>query len=251
MAALRFLSHPPIREAIVEVKCEPVELVRLDELRERLAAAFPNTRPFRLASLASQLPEERRSTEGDPAGSRTTGWRCESGDGTEVALIRQDGLSFGRLAGYPGWEAFTDRFLSVWVSFVDVARPLEVRRIAVRYVNDLRLPIGDQFHFERFLTTAPRPPAGLAPEIADFLTQMTLPGGAEGLRIAVTQATDAASRTATELPVTVDIDASWDRPMPVDDRFPVRLSNALGTLRDLKNRVFFGLVTEELVSAYL
>jgi hypothetical protein len=38
--------------------------------------------------------------------------------------------------------------------------------------------------------------------------------------------------------------------MPVDGRFPVRLSDALGTLRDLKNRVFFGLVTEELVSAY-
>ena len=250
MAALRPLSRPPIREAIVEVKCEPVELRRVDELRDLLAHAFPTAKPFRLASLVLQLPEERRGAEPDAAGGRATGWRCESADGTEVALIRQDGLSRGRLADYPGWDVFTDRFLAIWSTFVGTARPVEVRRVAVRYVNDLRLPIGDQFHFERFLTSAPRPPAGLAPEIADFLTQMTLPGGAEGLRVAVTQATDAASRTATELPVTLDIDASWDRPMPVDERLPARLSDALGTLRDLKNRVFFGLVTEELVSAY-
>ena len=251
MAALRPLSRPPIREAIVEVKCEPVELRRVDALRDLLAEAFPVVKPFRLASLALQLPEERRGGDADATGGgRATGWRCESADGAEVALIRRDGLSFGRLAGYPGWDAFTDRFLSVWGSFVEVAQPIEITRVAVRYVNDLRLPIGDQFHFERFLTTAPRPPAGLAPEIADFLTQMTLPGGAEGLRVAITQATDAASRTATELPVTVDIDASWDRSVPVDDRLPVRLTQVLGSLRDLKNRVFFGLVTEKLVSAY-
>jgi uncharacterized protein (TIGR04255 family) len=251
MAELRPLTRPPIREAIVEVKCEPVELRRVDALRDHLAEAFPVVKAFRLASLALQLPEERRGGDADATGGRrATGWRCESADGTEVALIRQDGLSFGRLAGYPGWDAFTDRFLSVWGTFVEVAQPIEISRVGVRYVNDLRLPIGDQFHFERFLTTAPRPPAGLAPEIADFLTQMTLPGGAEGLRVAITQATDGASRTATVLPVTVDIDASWDRSVPVDDRLPVRLSQMLGSLRDLKNRVFFGLVTEELVSAY-
>ncbi|RPH43552.1 MAG: TIGR04255 family protein [Burkholderiales bacterium] len=250
MAVLRPLSRPPIREAIVEVKCEPVELRRVDALRERLERDFPTAQPFRLASLALHLPDERRGAEPDAAGGRATGWRCESADSSEVALIRQDGLSFGRLASYPGWDVFTDRFLSIWGTFVDIAQPVEVRRISVRYVNDLRLPIGDQFHFERFLTTAPRPPAGLAPEIADFLTQMTLPGGADGLRVAVTQASDAASRSTTELPVTLDIDVTWDRPMPVDERLPARLSDALGTLRDLKNRVFFGLVTEELVSAY-
>ena len=59
-----------------------------------------------------------------------------------------------------------------------------------------------------------------------------------------------ACHTATELPVIVDIDASWDRAIAVDDRLPGRIADVLGTLRDLKNRVFFGLVTEELVSAY-
>lgn len=250
MAMLRPLPRPPIREAIVEVKCEPVELRRVTALRDRLSGRYPNAKPFRMASVALQLPEERRGAEPDPAGDWQTGWRCESADGAEVALIRQDGVSFGRVAGYPGWEAFSGRAMEVWSEFVEVAQPVEVRRIALRYVNDLRLPMGGQFHFERYLTTAPRPPSGFPPEMAGFLMNMTLPGGAEGLRAAVTLATDTASRGATELPVLLDIDVGWDRPMAVDDRLAARLAEALGVLRDLKNRVFFGLITEELASAY-
>lgn len=249
MATPRVLSRPPIREAIVEVNCEPVELRRVTALRDQLADAWPSSRPFRIASVALNLPEERRGTAPESGGDQA-GWRCENADGSEAVLLRRDGLSFAQLAGYDGWDAFIDRFLMLWGAYVASAGPLEVRRIAVRFVNDLRLPIGDQFHFERYLTTAPRAPAGLAPEIADFLLQMTLPGGADGLRVAVTQATDAASRTATELPVLMDIDVGWDRALPVDERLPARLAETLGVLRDLKNKVFFGLVTEELVSAY-
>jgi uncharacterized protein (TIGR04255 family) len=96
----------------------------------------------------------------------------------------------------------------------------------------------------------PRAPQGLAPEIADFLVQMTLPGGAEGLQVAVTQATDSSARTASELPVILDIDASWERTLAVDAHLHFRLTEALGRLRDLKNRAFFGLITEHLVSTY-
>jgi uncharacterized protein (TIGR04255 family) len=250
MAAQRPLARPPIREAIVEVKCEPVEMRRVHALRERLAAEFPVAKPFRLASVAMNLPDERRGVGSDLSDPHQTGWRCESADGVEVALIRHDGLSYGRVAGYPGWEHFAGRFGALWAEYLAVVQPPEVRRIALRYVNDLRLPVGDQFHFERYLTTAPRTPAGLPPEIADFLVQMTLPGGADGLQVAVTQATDSSGRAPSQLPVIVDIDASWDRTIGVDERLAARLAESLDTLRDLKNRVFFGLVTEELVSAY-
>lgn len=246
MALIRPLSRPPIREAIIEVKSEPVDFSRVDAVRDRLAAAYPVVRPFRLASVALHLPDERRGAENG----QQTGWRCESADGREVALVRTDGLSFGRLAAYPGWDAFLDRFIGVWSTYVGGAAPLELQRLSVRYVNDLRLPTGGQFDFERYLTSVPRAPAGLAPEIADFLVQMTLPGGQEGLRVSVTQATDASARSERELPVILDIDAGWDRRLPVDGQLPIRMTEALATMHTLKNRVFFGLVTEELVSAY-
>ncbi len=250
MSVMRPLSRPPIREAIIEVKCELVDLARLTALRDHLAARFPVVKPFRLASVALHLPEERRTTETDPGGGQQAGWRCESADGSEVVLLRADGLSYGRLLGYPGWSGFVEAFLGLWSSYVSIAAPVELGRIALRYVNDLRLPVGGHFDFERFLTSVPRAPQGLAPEIVDFLVQMTLPGHEQGQIVAVTQATDTASRSDRELPVILDIDASWERTLPVDDRLALLLPEALASLRDLKNRAFFGLLTEELVSAY-
>lgn len=247
---MRPLSRPPIREAIIEVKSELIDFSKVTDLRDRIAGQYPNVKPFRLASMALHLPEERRGAELDPRASQQTGWRCETADGSEVLLIRTDGLSFGRLASYPGWSPFLDRFLHLWSLYVEVAAPVEIGRIGLRYVNDLRLPLGGQFDFERFLACVPRAPQGLAPEIADFLVQMTLPGGAEGLQVAVTQATDSSARTDSELPVILDIDASWERTLTVDMHLPFRLTEALGRLRDLKNRAFFGLITEHLVSTY-
>jgi len=245
MALTRPLAKPPIREAIIELRTELVDFTRIDAVRERLARSFPNAKPFRLASVAMPLPEERRGVEAGQAG-----WRCESEDGAAVVLLRTDGLSYGCLSGYSGWEAFVDRFLSVWSAYVGLAAPVELRRIGVRYVNDLRLPLGSQPDLERYLTCLPRAPAGLAPEMTDFLVQMTLPGGLEGLRVAVTQATDASARSDHELPVILDIDTSWERRLTVDERLPLRLPEVLGTIRELKNRVFFGLLTEELASRY-
>ena len=61
-------------------------------LRDRLVGAYPVVKPFRMASVALNLPEERRVAQADAGASRPSGWRCESADGTEVALIRKDGL---------------------------------------------------------------------------------------------------------------------------------------------------------------
>lgn len=246
MALIRPLSRPPIREAIIEVKSEPVDFARVDAVRDRLAAAYPVVRPFRMASVALHLPEERRGADTG----QQTGWRCESADGREVALVRTDGLAFGRLAAYPGWDPFLDRFIGVWSTYVGAASPLELHRLSVRFVNDLRLPIGGQFDFERYLTSVPRAPAGLAPEMSDFLVQMTLPGGHDGLRVSVTQATDASARSDRELPVILDIDAGWDRRLPVDGDLPLRMTESLATMHALKNQVFFGLLTEEFVGMY-
>jgi uncharacterized protein (TIGR04255 family) len=249
MTAMRPLSRPPIREAIIEVRCDRVDLGRLATLRDRLAERFPVARPFSLASVALQLPDEGRGARDGPEPGAHTDWRCESADGAEAVLLRADGLSYARLSSYPGWNEFQDRFLRVWSLYVAIAAPIEISRIALRYVNDLRLPVDGHFDFERYLTSVPRAPQGLAPEVSDFLVQMTLPGGEAGQRVAVTQATDTSARSDRELPVIVDIDASWERTLPVDGDLPLRLPEALAHLRALKNQAFFGLVTEELLSA--
>ncbi len=248
MAAVRSLTRPPIREAIIEVKADVPDLARLTRFRDALSDRFPNSRPFRLASLAFQVPDDA-SNDASESGQQI-GWRCESADGAEVVLLRTDGFSVARLSAYPGWEEFSERFLSLWEAFRAQVEPPEIDGVGLRYINDLRLPLSESFDFDQWLTSAPRPPAGLPPALVDFTVQMTVPTTADGTTVQVTQSTDSAARSEDALPVVVDIDVIAERREPVDGNLSESLLATLKEMRDIKNQVFFGLITESLADTY-
>lgn len=250
MATTRALARPPIREAIIEIRSEPCDLSRVTAFRDAIATEFPKSQPFRLASAALRIPEERRGNPDLDSAASQIGWRCESADSQEVALIRTDGFSLARVGGYPGWESFSARYLSLYAHYLHDADPAELKRVGVRYVNDIRLPISPSLDFDDYLTAAPRAPAGFPPALFDFLTQMTLPSGVDGTTINVTQATDSSGRSETELPLIIDVDVGAHCPQPADSGFADQIAETLAQMRDIKNRVFFGLITEQLAEAY-
>lgn len=250
MASVRSLTKPPIREAIIEVKADLSDFGRVTGLRDLLADRFPNAKPFRLASLAFQVPDDSDDVDVDQSAVQQIGWRCESADGAEVVLIRTDGFSVARLADYPGWEKFCERFLELWEEYRQTVAPPEIQRVGLRYINDLRLPLSESFNFDDWLTSTPRPPAGLPPALVDFMVQMTVPTSAEGTTVHVTQATDSGARSETMLPVVIDIDVCTECIHASDDRAGDLLASTLSEMRELKNRVFFGLITENLAATY-
>jgi len=250
MAITRPLARPPIREAIIEIRSERCDLSKVTAFRDAIADHFPRSQPFRLASAALRIPEERRSRLDLDAAADQVGWRCESADGREVALVRTDGLSVARVGGYPGWEAFAARYLSLYEEYRRCVAPAEIKRVGLRYINDIRLPITPSFDFDDYLTAAPRTPAGFPQAYFDFLIQMKLPTGVDGTTVDVTQATDAAGRSERELPLIIDVDVGSHRLHATDARLADRLADTLQAMRNIKNRVFFGLITEQLAEAY-
>jgi uncharacterized protein (TIGR04255 family) len=247
MATQRSLARPPIREAIIEINSEPREFSRITEFKDQVADRFPRCKPFRLSSVSFALPDHSGDGEG---GSRQIGWRCESEDGSEVLLLRTDGFAIARLAEYPGWDGFLARFSALWDPYQACVQPAEINRVSLRYVNDLRLPIRGAVDFSGYLTTLPRVPPGLPAACSDFLMQLTIPSGTDGVSVNVTQASDANGRTDTELPVVIDIDVYSDRLHDSDPRLSERLAGALTEMREIKNRVFFGLITDRLADCY-
>lgn len=250
MAATRSLANPPIREAIIEVKSELCDFAKVTAFRDRIADRFPIAKPFRLASLAFQLPDERAHTSVERSTPQQVGWRCEAADGSEAVLVRTDGFSLARLVDYPGWEGFSDRFFDLWDEYRSIVAPSEIHGLGLRYINDIRLPISESFSFDDYLTSTPRTPAGLPQAFVDFLVQMTIPSGADGTTVNVTQATDSNARSSSTLPVIIDIDVCSERIYPADGSLRQRLQSALADMREVKNRVFFGLITDTLAASY-
>ncbi|GMV03545.1 MAG: hypothetical protein AMXMBFR52_32000 [Burkholderiales bacterium] len=250
MAVVRLLTHPPIREAIIEIRSARCPLSRIDEWRESIATLFPRSRPFRLASEALGLPDERRTRLDFDAAAAQVGWRCESEDGRDVVLVWTDGLSMARVGDYPGWDTFAARYLALFDTYRRAVAPAEIERIGLRYVNDIRLPITPWFAFDDYLTSAPRAPKGFAQAYFDFLMHLRLPTGSEDTTLDVMQAADTRGLSTSEIPLIIDVDVGNNRRHTADETIVGHLRDALQQLHEIKNRAFFGLITERLAETY-
>ena len=250
MATLRPLAHSPIREAIIEIRSARCPLSRVTEWRDSIAADFPRSQPFRLASEALGLPDERRTRLDFGSVAAQVGWRCESADGHDVVLVWTDGLSVARVGDYQGWDPFAARCLALFETYRRVVAPAEIERVGLRYVNDIRLPITPSFDFDDYLTTAPRTPKGFPQAYFDFLMHLRLPTGIDDTTVDVMQATDAKGRSASEIPLIIDVDVGNNRLQVADERIAERLREALQQLHEIQNRAFFGMITERLAETY-
>ena len=65
------------------------------------------------------------------------GWMYQAQ--TAIAQFRVDGFTFSKLEPYTTWEKVFGEALRLWNIYVEIAHPLETSRVAVRYINRLRV----------------------------------------------------------------------------------------------------------------
>lgn len=83
---------------------------------------------------------EKGFQNGAPGAFQVVGHRLWSVDKKLVAHFNTAGFSVHRLAPYPGFEAVLPFVQKCWDLFVQIARPIAVTRLAMRYINVLQLP---------------------------------------------------------------------------------------------------------------
>jgi uncharacterized protein (TIGR04255 family) len=126
----------------------------------------------------------------------------------------------------------------------DLVNPVAIVRTAFRYINYLELPYHPGDSFRRFLAAPPEMPNGAPQQISDFLTRLVTH---EDPDVAVvTQKLDAAP-TGGLTPITIDIDVFFPGAVAAEEK---SIAEVLQRLRELKNRLFFALLTDEAVELY-
>ena len=172
------------------------------------------------------------------------GFFFESEDGHDIAQFRSDGFTYSRLKPYTDGEQVLSEALRLWGLFVEVAAPTVVSRLALRYINHLRLevPLGD---LGQYLNATPAPPQG-AGEIEGFLTRVVTHEARTNVRVITTQILERAVDPGA-LTVILDIDSFRlaELGLGAGDLRPT-----LEALRSLKNDVFFGSITERTAGLY-
>ena len=160
-----------------------------------------------------------------------------------VAQFLKDGIVFSMLKPYLHWERFSKEGLRFWKAFCDFAKPGEIQRLGVRFIN--RIDLDRVESVKGYLRLFPQPPEGLESRLADFFHRSSYEVEAKSVGVHVVTALQSSSGKGGKLGLILDVDAFTLNPVEIPDEAEVL--GILEDLRETKNRAFFGSLTPEAV----
>lgn len=241
MATQRHLANAPLREALIDIQ----HTTKLPiNFAERLASlSIPGLQ--RKQQLRAGKFEIRigNPTEAFTKEDELIGWRFDSVDGSQVAQVRRNGISFSVLHHYKDWPEIKNSTRHVWDLYLkEVETPVTVNRVAARYINVLELPPNAEIN--EYLTAGPKAPPDVPQRLENFLQRVIVPYPND-TRAIIIQALESGGDAGTK--VILDIDVFTQR---VVHEQSMDLWTLADTLRGIKNTIFFSSVTEQALERY-
>jgi uncharacterized protein (TIGR04255 family) len=238
------LKSPPIIEAVLDIDCDLPPTFDLAALGERAASVFGDQYPKRRQQSLHEAQFKIKGSE-EPkvaARHRLQALQFLATDGRQIVQVRKAGFSFNRLAPYSSLDDYLPEIERTWRLFLELAEPAQIRRIGLRYINRLLLPLsGGRVQFDDYLKISPRLPDGGNLEFVSFLRQHVAREKSTGNEATIVLTTQPAS--APHLPVIFDNAARRREKIEPGDWETVR--QRIDSLRSLKNRVFQNTLTEQ------
>lgn len=248
VAKQRHLARAPITEALIDLRVVARDGFAFADLKS--AFEPPDFGYYMKSSITEGLFELKLPPDGQApetsAQSEQTGLRLHSGDERYVAQCGVSGFTLSRLQPYEDWGALLDETQRIWSSYVQRAKPKRVRRLATRFINNLRLPLADGEPIESYLNKLVDLPEEVPQLVEGFFQRFRIVDAGSGARIVLTLALDGRAPPGP-VPVILDVEARMEADLdPADPD----LWKTLEHLRELKNQSFFGVLTERAVRLY-
>lgn len=242
------LPNAPATEAVLDFRVKPVDGFNVEtfkSLKSTLEGEYPDMKGVKTMQVQLKLdakPEEQYAHED----LGIAGYIFKSADGKYVAQFRRDGFTFNRMAPYTSWEDIFSRTTKLWRIYVDITRPIDVSRIAARFVNRIKIPLPLSY-LEEYLTAAPQVPAEW-PEVFlnAFVSKVVVQERDSGILANVTQVLENPT-TSDYVPLILDIDAYQPVVFNGDHE---KILLAFSGLRQMKNRIFFGSLTPKALKLF-
>jgi uncharacterized protein (TIGR04255 family) len=241
--AREHLQKAPIVEAVIDFRVVPQEQVSAEtfaDLRNSIGENY--TRESSIQSIETRF--------GVVQGTPLKPWQMQTDLGyryktkTEIAQFRVDGFTFSKIAPYTTWGEISSEALRLWKAYVEVAKPRQVSRVAVRYINRMLLP--NVKDLGEYLEAPPKLPAPIPQMVREFLTRVYVRDDKRNAAAVILQALEPRI-DPDAISLLLDIDAFRELSESPDE--PGLLS-VFESLRELKNEIFFASITEKTVEIY-
>jgi len=230
VAARRQYRHPPIEEALCEIRFVPstdwdptVPGVFYQSIKPDYPAK-PRTQNVLEAGVT--LPDAA-GTDGPSFQFRQNASRVQfrSADERRIVGVGPDVLSIHILRPYSSWETFREQIQKALDAYVSVAEPAGILRIGVRYINRI-VVAAEVVELNEYFTSPPEPPDSLPQSLRSFLVRMDAVYESEPVRLVTTFASNSADEGQTAFILDIDVVAE-----PPD---AVSIQEAMGIIDDLR-----------------
>lgn len=242
MAEYRHLENAPITEALIDLRIRlpsDFDIKVLASFKKELAKRYPHFEERRVVEGGFGW-QKGKATIKAPKDMGIEGYFYLSPDKKQIVQFRKDGFTFSRLKPYTYWDAVLAEARSLWGLYADKTAVETVSRIAVRYINHLKtpLPIHD---FKDYLTVPPEVPEKAPQAVSSFFSRVVVHDTAQGINANIIQALERSIEPDT-IPIILDIDVYKTGEFKVGSD---EIWTILAKLRELKNIIFFGSITEK------
>jgi uncharacterized protein (TIGR04255 family) len=245
----RPLRRPPITEAVLDFRFKHrIDLTERDieGIRNQIAADYPNSEPKQQFEATFKISDGKLSTS-DPRPVGTKGLFAKSPDALTVAQFRGDGFTLNRLRPYTSWELLFPEALRLWLVYSSVVGTAEISRLALRYINHAELPLQEGEDFASYLLVPPTLPEPLPQTVMGFSMRFNSRDEQREIGVNITQELQPMG-PSTSPRLLLDVDVFKEATLAPGDQVEIR--QIFTTLHDVKNQVFFNLVTERCLQLF-
>lgn len=248
------LKNAPIIEAVIEFHCElPPGQDRSGweaALKQRFAAGYPQCQAYHMQEVQFQMGPGIDGPLAKAVRQGVHGFRHLSADGRQLVQCRVDGFFFNRLAPYASFDVYLPEALRCWDLYREVAEPVIVRQVCLRYINRLPLPLVDgKLSLGNYLKNPPviTTPTGDDPFTSvGFVHQHQM--AAPGSKTLVSVVLASQPFENDKFPLVFEIAAMQS--VDFDPAARAAFEIALRSLRSLKNSVFENTLTDECLTLF-
>lgn len=233
--------NAPIIEALVDFKVkftDPIDMDRLKEFANTLGDRFSERTTKKQLSAGIHLGEE-----GPPevdVKSSEQGFVLKTKENDCAIQVQRDGFTFSTLKPYKQWESTRDEAKEYWIRYKEFLGPSTIKRLALRYINriDIPLPLSD---FREYVRTCPEVAPGIPQAVTNFFFKVVVPDPETGAWSNIIS-TMTPQDDENILPLILDIDVFFQKEYDIDSE---EIWKDLEKLREFKNKIFFSSITEK------
>ncbi len=250
MTQLEPFSNAPISEAVLDIRLHAdgaPTFADLDRYVQAVKTEYPQSK--KLGEIRAELRADLGAGETpqftQTASSEPVGYQCISEDCRQIVQPRVNGFVFSRLRPYDRWATFKGEARRLFELYTTQFGARAVQRLAIRTINRLDIP-ARRVDFKEWIRTGPEISPALPQGLAGFFMQLQQPYDDVKAQCIINE-TLAPPEMPNTVAVILDIDLVRVEEIPQD---PEKLWALLDQLRDKKDEIFLGCITQKMMETF-